>query len=150
MPYKIGDSDRMFGSIADESRQEMKDRMERTVAVTRTAFVAMSSRQFASTKMLRKLGHPYGIGMAMRGSMPAPPQFINAQGGKLVSRFVTDVFPEGRAVIGQVGNTEKHGKYFAATQTIWKIGGTSKMRDRPTRTAVEKQIEPVVRRIWDG
>jgi len=94
----------------------------------------LSSVQYASTKQLAEMGHPYGRanfrgsarsrrGGVARAALPMPAYNINKQTGKLFSGWHLNLVQYGDQMVLRVTNDQKHFGYLAS--------GTKFMISRP-------------------
>jgi hypothetical protein len=110
-----------------------------------TAVVAecrnLSSRRFASTKQLRRMGHPYGKRYARRNrkaplkALPVPPFYINRQKGLFLKSWRSRIVRRASGFRGLVVNTTKYSGFML---------GTKKMIKRPV---IEEAERRVIRRL---
>lgn len=116
---------------------QVKGAMLRRARAVREECVKMSSRQYASTKELRKLGHPYARARfakrlrVERKGLPAPPFIINRQTGLFTRRWVVELARMGAGWVAKTKNLAPYGKYMR---------GTRKMIERPILQEADRRV----------
>lgn len=94
---------------------------------------ALSAVQYASTRDLKRMGHPYATrhfttgGAGARNALPAPAKFINRQRGRLFTGWLLQIQQLADAIAIRITNSAP---YF-----IYLHFGTRKMIARPILSA---------------
>lgn len=94
--------------------------MKKSVDELKQEAIAMSSKQYASTNQLRKMGHPYASArfakrLRARSSLPAPSFIINRQTGEFVGSWRAFVRLGANGLTGTVYNVSSHARHMQGT-----------------------------------
>ena len=115
----------------------------------------LSSVQYASTKQLAEMGHPYGRanfrgsarsrrGSGGRAALPMPAYYINKQSGKLFSGWHVNFIERGDQMEIRVTNDQKYFGYLASGTKFMisrPILSVALARTQGARTAIYREAQ---------